>query len=398
MEAVVVDAGSKLLKAGIALPDQSPSLVMPSKMKLEVEDGQMGDGAVVEEVVQPVVRGFVKDWDAMEDLLNYVLYSNIGWEIGDEGQILFTEPLFTPKVIGFVVHLNVFIVLRCKPVDLADNWSKLILTHYFTCRNVKLRIFRVICMFPHLLLCSLQALREQLAQLMFEKFNVSGFYDSEQAVLSLYAVGRISGCTVDIGHGKIGTDLTNLFAEELKKSNSSVNIDISDVERLKEQYACCAEDQMAFEAIGSSCRPERHTLPDGQVITIEKERYIVGEALFQPHILGLEDYGIVHQLVTSVSNVTPEYHRQLLENTMLCGGTASMTGFEDRFQREANLSASAICPSLVKPPEYMPENLARYSAWLGGAILAKVVFPQNQHVTKGDYDETGPSIVHKKCF
>uniref|UniRef100_A0A0D9VZS8 Actin-related protein 7 n=1 Tax=Leersia perrieri TaxID=77586 RepID=A0A0D9VZS8_9ORYZ len=388
MEAVVVDAGSKLLKAGIALPDQAPSLVMPSKMKLEVEDGQMGDGAVVEEVVQPVVRGFVKDWDAMEDLLNYVLYSNIGWEIGDEGQILFTEPLFTPK-----------------------------------------------------------ALREQLAQLMFEKFNVSGFYDSEQAVLSLYAVGRISGCTVDIGHGKIdfmqllsayllmlcpafylclnsfhinkniapvcegavqhiaskrfdigGTDLTKLFAEELKKSNSSVNIDISDVERLKEQYACCAEDQLAFEALGSSCRPERHTLPDGQVITIEKERYIVGEALFQPHILGLEDYGIVHQLVTSVSNVAPEYHRQLLENTMLCGGTASMTGFEDRFQREANLSASAICPSLVKPPEYMPENLARYSAWLGGAILAKVVFPQNQHVTKGDYDETGPSIVHKKCF
>lgn len=39
---------------------------------------------------------------------------------------------------------------------------------------------------------------------MFETFNISGFYASEQAVLSLYAVGRISGCTVDIGHGKIG--------------------------------------------------------------------------------------------------------------------------------------------------------------------------------------------------
>lgn len=73
--------------------------VMPSKMKLEVEDQELADGAVVEEVVQPVVRGFVKDWDAMEDLLNYVLYRNIGWEIGDEGQILFTEPLFTPKVM-----------------------------------------------------------------------------------------------------------------------------------------------------------------------------------------------------------------------------------------------------------------------------------------------------------
>ncbi|EPS58327.1 hypothetical protein M569_16487, partial [Genlisea aurea] len=50
------------------------------------------------------------------------------------------------------------------------------------------------------------------------------------------------------------------------------------------------------------------------------------------------------------------------------------------------------------PPEYMPDNLGKYSAWTGGAILAKVVFPQNQHVTKGEYDETGPSIVHRKCF
>lgn len=49
-----------------------------------------------------------------------------------------------------------------------------------------------------------QANKEQLVQLMFETFNISGFYASEQAVLSLYAVGRISGCTVDIGHGKIG--------------------------------------------------------------------------------------------------------------------------------------------------------------------------------------------------
>ncbi|ONM06187.1 hypothetical protein ZEAMMB73_Zm00001d032847 [Zea mays] len=129
---------------------------------------------------------------------------------------------------------------------------------------------------------------------------------------------------------------------------------------------------------------------------------------------------------------------------MLCGGTTSMTGyfiqdenlpsvyltfflpqgFEDRFQREANLSASAIFPSLVKvpsllllvnplltslaitnlsnvsssPPEYMSENLARYSAWLGGAILAKVVFPENQHITKGEYDETGRLLCTRSAF
>lgn len=47
-------------------------------------------------------------------------------------------------------------------------------------------------------------MKERLVQLMFETFNVSGFYAMDQAVLSLYAAGRISGCTVDIGHGKIG--------------------------------------------------------------------------------------------------------------------------------------------------------------------------------------------------
>ena len=162
------------------------------------------------------------------------------------------------------------------------------------------------------------------------------------------------------------------------------------------------------------------------MISIGKERYSVGEALFQPSILGLEEHGIVEQLVRIISTVSSENHRQLLENTVLCGGTTSMTGnnnynlvhfvhvdieklnelwctsslagFEGRFQKEASLCSSAIRPTLVKPPEYMSENLGLYSAWIGGAILAKVVFPQNQHVTKADYDETGPSVVHRKCF
>jgi len=59
------------------------------------------EGSLFEEeevAVDPIERGFVKDWDAMEDLLHHVLYSGLGWEIGNEGQILFTDPLCTPKV------------------------------------------------------------------------------------------------------------------------------------------------------------------------------------------------------------------------------------------------------------------------------------------------------------
>ncbi|CAM8942540.1 unnamed protein product [Rhodiola kirilowii] len=360
MEAIVIDAGSKFLKAGFAVPDQPPPLVIPSHMKPMIEDGPADIPMVEDTMVDPIVRGFVEDWDAMEDLLHHVLYSGLGWEMGSEGQVLFTDPLLTPKVM-----------------------------------------------------------KERLVQLMFETFNVNGFYAMDQAVLSLYAVGRISGCTVDIGHGKIdiapviegavqhiasrrfeigGIELTKLFARDISKSNPGVNLSLVDAERLKELYACCAEDENAYKKTLEFCQIEQHTLPDGKVITIGKERYSVGEALFQPSILGLEALGIVDQLVHCISSVSSENHRQLLENTVLCGGIVSMNGFEDRFQKEANLCSSSIRPSLIKPPEYMPEDLLKYSAWIGGAILAKVVFPQNQHITKGDYDENGPSVVHRKCF
>eukprot|EP01018_Ginkgo_biloba_P002499 Gb_02989 [translate_table: standard] len=362
MEAVVVDAGSKLLKAGFALPDQEPSMIIPTEMKGVIEDNQSTDLASFQDItVHPIVRGVIKDWDAMESLLHYVFYTGLGWEVGNEGQVLYADPLLTPKGI-----------------------------------------------------------REQLVQLMFETFNVTGFYASEQAVLSLYAVGRISGCAVDVGHGKIdlapvwegavqhnalkrfdlgGVDLTELFARELGKSNPQISIDLSIVEKLKETHACTAEDQIAYEETQRVFQTEKHTLPDGQVISIGRERYAVGEALFQPSILGIEEHDIVEQLIRSVSCVPFENQRQLLENTVLCGGTAAMSGFDERFQKEAIVASSpSIRPALVKPPEYMPENMLRNSAWLGGAILAKVVFPQNQHITKAEYDESGPSIIHRKCF
>ncbi|XP_057978620.1 actin-related protein 7 isoform X4 [Malania oleifera] len=324
MEAVVVDAGSKLLKAGFAIPDQAPSMIIPTQMKGMPEDGSLTDSSLFEDVtVDPVVRGFIRDWDAIEDLMHHVLYSGLGWEMGNEGQILFTDPLSTPKS---------HVIFLAPSPDIAP--------------------------------------------------VIEG------------AVQQIASRRFEIG----GIELTKLFAQELGKSNPLDNLDLSDVERLKEQYSCCAEDEAAYEKLQQSCHIEQHTLPDGQVISVGKERYTVGEALFQPSILGLEAHGIVEQLVHSISTVSSENHRQLLENTVLCGGTASMAGFEDRFQKEAGLCSSAIRPSLIKPPEYMPENLIKYSAWVGGAILAKVVFPQNQHLTKADYDENGPSIVHRKCF
>ena len=113
MEALVVDAGSKLLKAGAAIPDQSPAMIIPSQMKRMVDDAPENPTTVFEDVtLDPIERGFIRDWDAMEDLLRYVVYTGLGWEEGNEGNILFTDPLCTPKVSCISTPLFLVVKMR----------------------------------------------------------------------------------------------------------------------------------------------------------------------------------------------------------------------------------------------------------------------------------------------
>ena len=49
-------------------------------------------------------------------------------------------------------------------------------------------------------------------------------------------------------------------------------------------------------------------------------------------------------------------------------------------------------PQIIAPPE------RKYSVWIGGSILASLSTFQQMWITKQEYDEAGPSIVHRKCF
>ena len=75
------------------------------------------------------------------------------------------------------------------------------------------------------------------------------------------AVQHIASRRYEIG----GVDLTKLLAQELGKSNPMVNLNVSDVEMIKEKYSCCAEDDVAYEKTQQSSETEEHILPDGQV-------------------------------------------------------------------------------------------------------------------------------------
>lgn len=98
--------------------------------------------------------------------------------------------------------------------------------------------------------------------LISQSFSGCPFYELlDIAPVIEGAVQHIASRRLEVG----GLDLTKLLADELSKSNPTAKLNISDVEKLKEQYACCADDDIAYEKLQQSCLEEKHALPDGQV-------------------------------------------------------------------------------------------------------------------------------------
>ncbi|KAI4319594.1 hypothetical protein MLD38_033176 [Melastoma candidum] len=65
----------------------------------------------------------------------------------------------------------------------------------------------------------------------------------------------------------------------------------------------------------------------------------------------------------------------------------------DRMSKEITaLAPSSMKIKVVAPPE------RKYSVWIGGSILASLSTFQQMWIAKAEYDESGPSIVHRKCF
>jgi actin-related protein len=80
-------------------------------------------------------------------------------------------------------------------------------------------------------------------------------------------------------------------------------------------------------------------------------------------------------------------------NTVLAGGTTMFPGMDVRMTKElTSLAPPSMRIRVVAPPE------RKYSAWIGGSLMASHPTFQQMWITRQEYDEAGPSIVHRKCF
>ena len=371
-QALVIDNGSGLIKAGLA-GEESPAFVFPSfvgrpKHK-KVLPGSSHDpeyyvGTEAEQnrgllkLKYCIEHGVVEDWTEMENIWRHIYH--LQGILPQDHPVLLTEAPLNPY-----------------------------------------------------------ANREKAAEIFFETFSVPGIFFAKQAVLSLYASGATTGVVLDCGDGVThcvpvydgyslehtigridlaGRDVTRHLQLLLRRSGNTfyTSAEFELVRQIKEKMCHVStvftKEKDFFEDSTKNVTSQYH-LPDGQQIKIGSEKFRAPEILFTPDKIGMESPGIQDLLIESINRADMDLRKELYCAIYLAGGTTTMPGFPDRLLNDMR----RLCPKDCKIRINAPED-RKLSCWTGGSILSSLAAFKNNWIKKQEYEEEGLRILHLRTI
>lgn len=280
--------------------------------------------------------------------------------------------------------------------------------------------------------------REQMLEIMFEKFNVPASFIALQGVLSLYASGRITGIVLDVGDGVshtipiyqgyniasainrynlAGRDITTYLQRLLENRGIKLRTssDKEIVRDIKEKLSYCSLDNLNHNIYNYNDYNDynnyndyndmkehlsEYMLPDGNIVTIGNELALATEILFYPALIGKELNGLQYAVHDSIQRTSIDIRRELYANVVLSGGTTMIRNFDAKLKKELKYINNVNYNNFNNSNNIniIAHSNRNYSVWLGGSILTSLPTFENSWIKKKEYEEIGVSIVHKKCM
>ncbi|KAK1826190.1 actin family [Podospora conica] len=205
--------------------------------------------------------------------------------------------------------------------------------------------------------------RETMTQIAFETFSVPAFY-------AAHADGLEVSCRPDEAGG------TGLSYHSGEGYSSAVPV----VGGVVLGHAAVRV------VLGDTVVEEAYALPDGNTIDLGREA--VGAADDR----GPEKLDIHGAVAMAVGKCDRHVRRDVVGSVVFSGRNTQLPGFELGFQQELRRRFPDwdIC--------VRPRVDPNHSAWVAGSILASLSTFGAMTITYAEYDEMGPTMVHRKCF
>mmetsp|Transcript_23997 Transcript_23997/g.23638 ORF Transcript_23997/g.23638 Transcript_23997/m.23638 type:complete len:252 (-) Transcript_23997:21-776(-) len=247
-----------------------------------------------------------------------------------------------------------------------------------------------------------------------------------QALLSLYAEGDTTGLVFDAGDGVshcipvfqgiplvdqirrlnvAGRHVTEYLIKLLLLRGYAFNssADFETVREIKEQlcfvgYDLKKERKLAQE---TTVVDKEYRLPDGNLITVGRERFEAPECLFNPLLIDVENLGIAELIFDSLNDSPLDCQRALVDNVILTGGTTMFPGLSSRVEKDLKSiyvkekfkgdesGLKRININVRDPPR------RKHGVFIGASFLAN--FAQGEAwISKATYDEKGKNAFSRR--
>ncbi|CAG9328305.1 unnamed protein product [Blepharisma stoltei] len=282
--------------------------------------------------------------------------------------------------------------------------------------------------------------REQMAEIMFETFDVKGLYIGVQAVLALFGSNlykekqNLTGTVIDSGdgvthiipvaHGYVisscikhipiaGKDITKYIAKALKDRREPIATeDLMDAARVIKEKNCYVCKDMDKELLRFNDKAEWKNYEGigrttGAQINakVGPEMFLGPEVFFSPGKFTRDwDKPLDECLDSTIQGCPIDLRRDLYSNVVLSGGTTLFKNFHHRLQRSMQQRVNdrlaryaASSGNTPKPIECKINayKTQRYAVWYGASMFA--ASPEFSRVvhTREEYLEHGPSIARR---